>query len=151
MKCRQTSEESSELGGSEHKPGAALGCVTPEGRDWNSSSMPFISEPASYRLAVQVSLVAGAPFCSREQPQPLPGLPLLLGKSPRSADAVGRSLAFNAPAASNLLQQEQQHQQLLRVRACGCEGESAGSALPSSPPASLAPTCGSRPPVGPAP
>lgn len=40
------------------------------------------------------------------------------------------------------------------MRPCGCEGESAGagrSALPSSLPASLAPACGSRPPVGPAP
>lgn len=92
-----------------------------------------------------------AHFCNREQLQPLPGLPLLLGKSPGAADAVGRSLAFNAPAASSLLQQEQQQ---LRVRACGCEVESAGaghSALPSSLPAFLAPACGSRPPVGPAP
>ncbi|XP_048667832.1 uncharacterized protein LOC125619143 [Marmota marmota marmota] len=96
-----------------------------------------------------------APHCSREQPQPLPRAPLLLGKSPGAADAVGRSLAFNAPAASSLLQQEQQQQQqLLRVRACGCEGECAGagrSALPSSPPASLAPSCRSRPPAGPTP
>ena len=48
------------------------------------------------------------------------------GKSPGAADAVGRSLAFNAPAASSLLQQQQQQQQLL-VRACGCEGECAGA------------------------
>lgn len=78
-----------------------------------------------------------APHCSREQPQPLSRPPPLLGKSPGAADAVGRSLAFNAPAASSLLQQQQQQQ--LRVRACGCEGECAGagrSDLPSSPPAS---------------
>lgn len=65
------------------------------------------------------------------------------GEESRGCDAVGRSLASNAPAASSLLQQQQQQQeqrQLLRVRACGCEGECAGagrSALPSSPPASF--------------
>ena len=58
------------------------------------------------------------------------------GKSPGAADAVGRSLAFNAPAASSLLQQQQQQQQLL-VRACGCEGSDHGAVplapLPPSP------------------
>lgn len=113
----------------------------------------LFSEPARSHLLSRCPWLLLAPLCSREQQQPLPGLPLLLGKSPGAADAVGRSLAFNAPAASSLLQQ-QQHQQQLRVRPCGCEGESAGaghSALPSSPPASLAHVCGSRPPVGPAP
>lgn len=134
-------------------PGAALGGVTQRGETG-------IARPRLFSVNLQASgslprcpWLLRAPLCSREQPQPLPGLPLLLGKSPRAADAVGRSLVFNAPAASSLLQQEQ-HQQLLRARACGCEGERAGarsSALPSSPPASLAPTCGSRPPVGPAP
>jgi hypothetical protein len=138
-----------------HKPAPALGCMAPEGKDWNSSSTPcFFSEPAIYHSLSRCPWLPLAPLCSREQPQPLPGLPLLLGKSPGAADAVGRSLAFNAPAASSLLQQEQQHQQQLRVRPCGCEGESAGagrSAQPSSPPAFLAPACGSRPLVGPAP
>ena len=62
------------------------------------------------------------------------------GEESQGCDAVGRSLASNAPAAFSLLQQEQR--QLLRVRACGCEGECAGagrSALPSSPPASFPP------------
>ncbi|OWK11807.1 hypothetical protein Celaphus_00003719 [Cervus elaphus hippelaphus] len=64
---------------------------------------------------------------SREQPQPLPRPPPLLGKSPGAADAVGRSLAFNAPAASSLLQQQQ-----LRVRASppAAEPPPAGAALP---------------------